>query len=82
MLVETRCRKVVKDHSLNMQGKKPHHGQAFEAAALALTTETLDDIEKVGAMAVDEAAEENGEGQEERIVGDEAAEEKGDSPEG
>ena len=58
--------------------KEPPRGQAFVAAAPAPRTVTLDELEEAGAMAVDEAAEEKGEGQEGRMAVDEAAEEKDD----
>jgi hypothetical protein len=42
----------------------------------------LDELEEVGAMAVDMAVEEEGKSQEEGTAGNQAAEEQGDSPEG
>ena len=56
-------------------GKETPHGQAFVAAALAPNDVALDGLEEVGAMAVDKAAEEEGNIQEEGIAGDNAAEE-------
>ena len=58
------------------------NGQAFVAAALAPEDVALDGLEEVGAMAVDEATEEEGKNQEERSAGDKAAEEQGENPEG
>ena len=49
------------------------------AAAPAPEAVTLDELEEAGAMAVDEAAEELRESQEEKAAGDKAAEDKGGS---
>ena len=56
--------------------------QAFAASVLALETVTLGEEEISGAMAVDEAAGEEGEEQEQGIAGDEVAEAEGKSSNG
>ena len=63
-------------------GKGNPNGQAFVADAYAPKDVALDELEEVGAMAVDKAAEEEGKSQEEGIAGNKAAEEQGDNPKG
>jgi hypothetical protein len=57
-------------------GKVDLPGQAFKASANAPQAVALDEREEAGAMAVDEAAEDEGEGPEEVIAGDDAAKEE------
>ena len=55
--------------------------QAFKASANAPKAVALDELEEAGAMAVDEAAEGEGESPEEAIAGDDAAKGRSESSE-
>ena len=57
-------------------GNEDLPGQAFKASANAPKAVALDELEEAGAMAGDEAAEDEGEGPEEVSAGDDAAKEE------